>query len=122
MKSVLYVLENIFLVLSGIYFLWQESAATMFQLPYPEWLDEVLYLSLFVIAVIRLIMIGPLKAEFWLGICLALIYFQVYYADGYRFLLYLAVLTVGYIRIDYRKILRTWIATVGTIVCITAIA
>ena len=121
-KSVLHILEILFLVLSGIYLLWQESAATMFQLPYPAWLDEVLFWSLFVIAVMRLILVGPLRKEFWLSLGLAVIYYLVYFSDGYRFLLYLAVLTVGYLNIDHRKILRTWLAVVGTIVCITAIA
>ena len=121
-KTVFSILEILFLALSAVYFFWQESLATMFQLPYPEWFDEGLLWSLFAIAVMRLIMVGPLQKEFWLSLCLAAIYYLIYSVDGYRFLLYLAVLTVGYLNIDHRKILRIWLAAVGTIVCITMVA
>lgn len=115
-------LEYALLAVTGIYLIWQFSLQTTFFLPWPGWLDDALLKAVAGVALLRAVTVGPRKPELWLSLGLAGIYYMVFRSDGYRFLLYTAALTVGMVGIDYRKVLNTFLLTVGTFFLVTIVA
>ncbi len=115
-------LEIAFLALLGLYLLYLSCGRTSFFLPFPWWLDKALLRSTTVVAVLRLLLLGPKRWEPWLSAALAALYYLVFRSTDYRFLVYLAVITAGCSGIDYRKILKTFLWTIGVFACVTVIA
>ena len=115
-------LETTFLALLGIYLLFESSNKTSFFLPFPWWFDKALLRTTTVVACIRLLLLGPKRWEVWLSAALGAAYALAFRATGYRFLVYLAVLTAGCSGIDYRRILKTFLWTVGVFACVTVAA
>ena len=116
------LLEVLFLALAGLYMLYRISKSTTFHLIWPSWFEPGLMHGLALIALLRLLT-GKLKRrETLIALAFALIYGMVYRTDGYSFLPFLGILTVGFIDIGHRKILRMYLLTAGTLFCVTVLA
>ena len=116
------LLEVLFLALAGLYMLYRISKSTTFRLIWPSWFEPGLMHGLALIALLRLLT-GKLKRrETLVAVAFALIYGMVYRTDGYSFLPFLGILTVGFIDIGHRKILRMYLLTAGTLFCVTVLA
>lgn len=63
-----------------------------------------------------------LRRETLIAVVFAFVYGMVYRADGYSFLLFLAILTVGFIDIDYRKIFKVFVLSAGVLYLATLLA
>lgn len=115
-------LETLFLALAGIYVVFRLSKSTTFRVSWPGWFETGLMICLGAVALVRFLMAKPRLPETPVAVAMALIYGLVYRADGYSFLLFLAIFTVGFIDIDYRKILKTYLAAAGAFYCVTLLA
>ena len=109
------LLELLFLTLVGIYLFYRVARITTFGLVFPTDFEGNLLIVMTVVAVLRLFSTPLRRWKTLAALGFALVYCLVYRSDGYRFLLFLAVMTVGLIDIDYRKILRVYVASVGII-------
>ena len=115
-------LEALFLLLTGVYLLYSFGQITTFVPGIPIRFEKWLLLAMGGAAVARLAFIGPFRWKTLAGIAIAGVYGMSYRAGRYRFLLYLAVLTVGLIDVDYRRVLRVYLAAVGGLLAATVIA
>lgn len=110
------IIDTAFFLLLGIYLLYNMSTTSTFFFPIPVGFVKCLFVILFSSVVLRYVFILPKQ---WkrpqelkeilpiLGLCwICGVYLLVYHADGFPFLLFLAVLTVGCVGIDYLKLLR----------------
>lgn len=114
--------ETVFLALTGVYLLWQFSLQTAFFLQLPHHFNRFLF-GLMVSAVfLRFCSKGLSLKSAALASAVALIYLLVYVNDRYPFLLYTAVIVVGLADIDYHRILKLYLYTVGAFFVITVIA
>ena len=121
-------LDNMFLVFTGIYLFWQFFGTTTWFLPFPFWLNKALFVSMVGTAVLRTFYLemdigkGIMSPELWLPFLLSLAYGLAFLRGHYIFLLYTAVMTVGLRGIDYRKVLKTFLLSVGTGFLVTVMA
>ena len=115
-------LEALFLALTGVYVVFRLSKSTTFRVNWPGQFETFLMICLGAVALVRLLMSKPRWPQTPVAVAMVLIYGMVYRADGYSFLLFLAILTVGFIDIDYRKILKTYVAAAGAFYCVTILA
>ena len=116
------LLETLFLALTGIYLIYEFFKTTTFSLDWPSGFSKKLLAVMAVVAVLRLLTTRLVRWKTLAALGLAAVYLLVYRSDKYRFLQYLAVLTVGLIDIDYRKILRVFLCTVGVLYCVAVVA
>ena len=110
------IINEVYTVLLGVYLLFIMSRTSTFFLPFPVKFEKYLLLLLFVCSIGRCLfaVIGmTLQDSIWKryiaffgAFWVATVYLFVYYSDEFVFLLYLGVLTVGCIGIDYQKLLR----------------
>lgn len=126
LPGALSILDTAFLALTGLYLLFLTAGITTFNIPFPEWTERRLLAALAACAALRLIALCMNDRRAWRrlvpGAALAAVYYRVYRADGYLFLLYLAVLTLGLAGIDYRKILKTYLCTAGLLAAAAVVA
>lgn len=115
-------LENLMLFLTGVYLIWQFSTQTTFYLNIPPKFHLMMFGALAFTAAFRLLILGLTRKKVWLSIAVAFVYCAVYWRDRYGFLLFLSVLTVGLVEIDYRKILKVFLIAVGTYFLVTILA
>ncbi len=116
------LLEVLFLALAGLYILYRISKSTTFHLIWPSWFEPGLMHGLTLIALLRLLTGKLWRRETLVALAFALIYGMIYRTDGYSFLPFLSILTVGFIDIGHRKILRMFLLTAGTLYCVTVLA
>lgn len=121
-KKWMLALETLFLALAGLYLIYRVSKSTTFRLNWPTWFETYLMRGLTGVALVRLLAIGPLRWETLAALALALVYGAVYRVSGFAFLLFLAIFTVGFIGIDYRKVFRMYLLTVGVFYAVTVLA
>ena len=121
-KNLAYALETLFLALTGLYLLYRTSNSTTFHLVWPSHFEEYLMCAMAATAVARLFTCGLPGKKTLAALALALVYVLVYCNDGYRFLLFLAITTVGLADIDYRKILRVYLLFVGAFYAVTVLS
>ena len=114
--------ERVFLFLTAMYLFYCFSGITTFGLTFPAEFEATLLWIMTVVALARLVLIGPRRREPWLGLALAAVCYLSHRTGSYRHLYYLAVMTLGFIGIDYRKILWTYLATVGSLLLATVLA
>ncbi|MBQ3424425.1 MAG: hypothetical protein IJH38_04415 [Clostridia bacterium] len=115
-------LETIFLVLAGVYLIYSVSGQTTLRPAWPESFEPLLLVVMAAVALLRLAILRPSKGC-WLACgAVALVYSLVYRSGGYRFLLFLAVLTIGFTGVDYRRILKVYLLTVGAFYAVTVLA
>ena len=114
--------EIVFLMLTGLYLIRLYLDTTTFHAPMPAWFDDALLYALASVALIRLVLALPGNKQVLAGLPLACVYCLCYRTNQFQFLLYLAALTVGFSGISYRKILKTFLMTVGVLFCVTIIA
>lgn len=107
------MLEPLFLALCCAYWLYRAAKATTLGVPWPSGFERKLLVAMAVVAAARLALGGPKRWETWAGIAMAAVYGMVYRSDGYRFLLFLAVQTVGLIGVDYRRVMKAYLAVTG---------
>ncbi len=116
------ILETLFLALSAVYLVYLFTLDTTLFPPYPLRLERTMIIALAAVTALRLALVGPKHPELWLAAALALLYNAVHHSDGYGFLWFLAVLSAGCARIDYRRILKLWLIAVGGALAVTVLA
>lgn len=112
-QKILSALETVFLALAGIFLVYRVSRSTMFHLNWPSNFESYLLYGLTFVALARLLAMGLRRRETLGAVALTLVYLAVYRVSGFSFLLFLAAFTVGFTGIEYRKILRVYLLTVG---------
>ena len=65
---------------------------------------------------------GISSKEIWYGIIVSFVYTLVYYHDRYVFLLYIAVIIIGLTGVEYHRILKMYLFTIGLFFVITILA
>ena len=110
-------LELLFLALTGVYLFYQTCKITTLGVTWPSGFSKKLLAVMAVVAVLRLLTTKLVRWKTLAALGLAAVYMLVYRSDKYRFLQYMAVLTVGLIDIDYRKILKTYLLSTGVLYC-----
>ena len=115
-------LELYFLLVTGIYLLWQFSTQTTFFLQFPPFFNKMLFGSMVLIIFLRICCKGISLNNFGISIAVALVYFLVYLNDRYLFLLYTAIIIVGLKDIDYHRIFKLYCFTVGIGFAVTVLA
>ena len=121
-KSFTFALETLFLALTGVYLVYRISKSTTFHLAWPAHFERILMCAMAVTALARLVSAGAVRKKSLAAVVLAAIYGLVYRRDGYSFLLFMAIFTVGFIDMDYRKILKLYLLAAGSIYGVTLIA
>ena len=110
------------MALMGAYLFYEMTRATTFSMRWPSRFSDKLLVAMAVVAALRLLTTKLLRWKTVVALALAAIYYMVYRSDKYQFLLYLAVLTVGLIDIDYRRIIKVYLATTGVVYCTAVLA
>lgn len=121
-KNFAFALEKLFLAMTGLYLIYRISKSTTFRLVWPAHFEMIMLCAMAIVAVARLVIIGPMRNKTVVALAIAVIYCLVYRNNGYSFLLFLAVFTVGFINVDYRKILKVYLLTAGTFYVVTLLA
>ena len=121
-EAVSKALEIAFLALTGTYLLYLMLGMTTFSIPFPSWFNEVLFLAMAAVTALRLLFLGLRRWEPWASAGMAAVYYMVFRSTSYSFLVYLGVLTAGLSGIDYRRILKTFLITIGIVFSVTVIA
>lgn len=115
-------LETAFLLLTGLYLLRGTEWITAFHLSWPAFLEPCLRYAMLAVAALRWLNSKSPIRDRAIAALMAAIYYIAYRTVGYDFLLYLGILTVGFIGIDARKILKTFLIAVGMMYCATVLA
>ena len=115
-------LEALFLFLAGVYLLFAYSDMTTFFVPWSLDFGAALLRAMAVTALARLILIGPRRIEPWVGLAIAAVCYLCHRAMGDRNLYFLAALTLGFAGIEYRRILRVCLLSVGAGLAVTVLA
>lgn len=116
------IAENLFLAVMGAYLFYLGILTTTFNFTFPEFTESVLLKSLAAVSLLRLgtlFILEPSRRKNLLivtlcAVLMAFDWMMVYRNDGYNFLRFLAVLTVGCAGIDFRKVLKTYVIVIGT--------
>ena len=110
------------LVLGGVYLAYMTLTMTTFYFDMPDRYKIVLLGLMCLVAGIRILFIGLRSWRVWASIGMAAVYCCVYAFSGYAFLLCIAVLTVGFLDVDYRKIIAVYLISVGLPVLVAVIS
>lgn len=121
-RQIVRALEYVFLTLADMYIIYRLLKSTTFHLVLPGWYEPCLLRGLILVAFLRFLTARPKRKETLIAVALAVIYYLVYRTVGYDFLLYMAALTVGFIDIEHRRILKMFLLTAGIIYCVTIFA
>jgi hypothetical protein len=116
------LLDNVFLTLSGIYMAYMVYSISMFPGDVPVIAKIVLLGLMLTVAGLRVMLIGFKTGKVWLGAGLCVIYAGVFYFSGNSNFLFLAACTIGFLEIDYRKIIRTYLIVIGTSLALVTVA
>lgn len=124
-RTALYrAVEYVFLGVFACYLLFYTHALTTFKVPLSSTLEGDLLVALTVATlakVVALLWAQP-EARFrnlrllFAAACVGTVYHLVYFADGYMFLEFLVVATVGMVGTDYRRVLKIGVCVVGVMV------
>ena len=116
------VLEDVLLALMGLYLLALEADITTFDLPNPV-LFRVALLGLMGLAVAaRTLAMGLRRREVWIGVGIGVAYALSFVSVRHSFLPLLAVMTVGLVGVDYRRVLKAYLLSVGALLLVAVIA
>ena len=115
-------LETTFLLFSGIYMAYMVYSISMFPWEVPKKAKIVLLGLMVLVAGMRVLLIGFKNRKVWIGIALCLVYGGVYYVVRDSNFLFLAACTMGYIDVDYQKVIRTYLIAVGVALAIVVAA
>ncbi len=121
------ITENLFLAGLGVYLFYLALGTTTFNLAFPVFTEDLLLICLTAVSVLRLgsffiLETSHRKNLLVMTICalvMAANWMMVYRNDGYSFLRFLAVLTVGSVGCDFRKALKTYVIIIGTTLLVT---
>ena len=120
-KTAYFWSNRVFLLVLGLYLLYQNLQITKFRMNLPWGLSNAFLYAFAGLAVMRLALMliankedRPYLIRMVLGsLSVALVWLLVYRRDGYTFLLFLAVLTVGCVGLDYRTVCKLYAAVMS---------
>lgn len=114
-KKVLKKTEYPFLIICGIYLFELAIDNTMFSLEINDLISMILFFTLSVVVVIRVL--AQLNNKFiWYSIPICLIYNMTWDKDYFPII---ALITVGCVGISYRKVLKVFIVSIGSTIALT---
>ena len=116
------ILDYCILALTGIYLSYMTLTMTMFEIDFPELFKLAIFGLMCIVAGLRVILIGLRDWRLWAAAAFAAVYFFVYFFSDYPFFLFIAVMTVGLIDVDWRKVLIVYVVAVGVPVAAAVIA
>lgn len=125
------LVEIVFLAFLGLYLAFLAEKTTMYHFVYKTDVESFLLGALRIVTVIKIVLFlwnkrqgllhdRPFRrklliyAVFVAG--LWIVYNEVYRSDKYKFLLFLGVLVVGSVGTDYKKIIKTYVISVGLVI------
>ena len=112
-RSLLSSLDNAFLLLVAFYLLHMVETVSMLGWDMPRWGSLLLLLLMAAVAAARLLLLGLKDPRVWIAAGIGLVYAAVFFLSGYAQFLFFAVLTAGFVDMDYRKAIRVWLIAVG---------
>ena len=115
-------LDVIFLVLTGLYLASMVYSMSMFPWDIPKKAKIVLLAFLMLVGGCRVLLIGVKNPKVWIGAVLCAVYCCVFYVVRSSYFLFLAVCTIGFLEMDYYKIIRTYLIAVGIALTVIVIA
>ena len=114
-KKVLKKTEYPFLIICGIYLFELAIDNTMFSLEINDFISMILFFTLSVVVVIRVL--AQLNNKFiWYSIPICLIYNMTWDKDYFPII---SLMTVGCVGISYRKVLKVFIVSIGSTIALT---
>ena len=116
------MLDNVFLMLAGIYMAFMVYTMSMFPWEVPVSAKVVLLGLMLLVAGIRVLLIGLGNRKVWIGVALCVVYCGVFYVSDNSNFLFLAACTMGFLELDYRKIIRTYLIAVGAALAVVVFA
>ena len=112
--------ESPFLLVFSLYFIWQLFQTSTFFLPFPAGFEKTLLVLLCLSLLPRIPALIKTKKLYLAGAALmALNYLLVYRADHFHFLLFSAVLTLGFTSVDHRKVMKLYTLILGCFLVLT---
>ena len=114
-------LEILFLLLTGFYLFTRVLSITTFLIPVGG-LDAWLPKALLATSLVHLFLVGTRRWTAWLSLVLAADFYFIFRKTGYIEIVYLAALTIGFSGMNYRKVLKTFLISVGACFLIAIIA
>lgn len=125
------VVEMLFLLLLGLYLAFLAEKTTTYSFVYTVNVERYLLIALKITSITKLILFLVMKKQSIItdgllrrkllggdlsAIALWVVYYMVYRSDKYIFLLFLGYLVIGSVGSSYKKILKTYVISVGLIV------
>ena len=104
--------ENLYLLLLAVYILFLSIYASNYQFPLADEFMILLY-ALTAVTVARLVLLRPWNRKLVLAFLAAAVYILAYRVVKSYFLLFLAVLSIGTIDIDYKKIVKLYTVVIA---------
>lgn len=114
--------EGLFLTLVGVYLFMSAADTSSFRFTFPENFEK--YLLIAIAAVSSVLFISRIDGigQYFLATAVMLVYGAVYLFTGYISVLFFAFFTIGCTGIKYRKLLWTYLITVGILWAVGIIA
>ena len=133
MKSIGEKISDVFfLIILGVYLLYSMSTTSTFFLPYPGNFAKYLFAVLLCSAVLRCIFAVPTYLDksdikrctviIGGGLWISCVYLMVYRADRFSFLLFLGVITVGCVGLDYQRLLKLYVVLMAIFLGVTTLS
>ena len=109
-----------FLIFFSVYFSYLLFSTSTFKLPLPPTFVKRLFFMLCFALIPRIpFLLKARKTHLLAALLMASTYYLVYKADGYSFLLFSGLFTVGFFGIDYRKIMKLYTIVLGCFLILT---
>lgn len=111
-------LEQLYLLLTGVYLLLLAFRSTTYYMPFPEVFEKhIFWMLLGTVSAKSFACLLEQKhvRDLLYSVLIGVTYTLVYYSAGYRFFLFLAVLTIGAVGVYYRRLLKLYSVAVGTV-------
>lgn len=95
---------------------------TTFHFPYLKVFQYALFLAMTIVVGIKMLLLWPWHRNAWFGAVLAMVYLLVFYSDRYGFLLFLGITTLGCIDIDFDRLIKIYLLSVGMVTIVAIIS
>ncbi len=96
-------------LLAGVYLFYQLQTITMFSFPFPGWFSKALIALMGITALLRIWAQGLKNRYVWIALLMAGVYGIVYHVGEFSEFLFIAILAICCIGIDYHKILKMYL-------------
>ncbi len=117
-----YMTNYTYITFVALYLAYLLLLTTMFGISFPEKTEQYLLIGIAITGMFRMIAMKQWNRYLLVGLVMAAVYTMSYKSTGYRFLLFLAVLTVCSIGINYRLVLKIYSVCLGVVLSASMLA